>query len=73
MKLTIAKEVLKTNIKAQLSGKPAQPVVFSGLPGIGKTRSIQTIAEESGCKFLHYSIPELTSELLSGLTTTMYA
>ena len=69
MKISTASIVLKTNVKSQLEGVQTQPLVFAGAPGIGKTRSIEAISAELGVNFVHYSIPELTTELLSGLTT----
>jgi len=67
MKLSIAKEVMKINVKAQIEGKEVQPVVFSSSPGLGKTRTIEAIAKELNCAFLNVSIPTITSEELSGL------
>jgi len=67
MKLPIAKEVMKIIVKAQVEGKEVQPVAFSSLPGIGKTRIIEKIAKELGYAFLNVSIPTVTSEELSGL------
>jgi len=69
MKLPIAKKVMKINIKAQVEGKEVQPVVFSSPPGVGKTRAIEAIAKELDYAFLNVSIPTITSEELSGLTT----
>jgi len=67
MKLQTALEVAKINIKAQRDGKLAQPIVFASSPGIGKTRSLTNLTKELGYGLVHYSVPELTSELLSGL------
>ena len=67
MKLSIAKEVMKTNVKAQVEGKEVQPIVFSSSPGLGKTRTIEAIAKELNYAFLNVSIPTITSEELSGL------
>jgi len=73
MKLTTAKTVIKTNINSQIKGKPTQPLVIAGSPGLGKTRTIETITRDLSLGLVHYSVPELTSELLSGLTTLTYA
>jgi len=67
MKLETAKTIIKTNIKAQINNKPTQPLVIAGSPGLGKTRTIETIVRDLSLGLVHYSVPELTSELLSGL------
>jgi len=67
MELQTAVTVVEANIKAQIEGKPVQPVVFSGKPGLGKTRSIEALTNKLGLGLVHYSVPELNSELLSGL------
>ena len=69
MKLQTAIEVTKANLQAQIENKPVQPVVLAASPGIGKTRSIEALTKQLGYGLVHYSVPELNSELLSGLTT----
>ena len=67
MKLSTAQTVIKTNIKSQIDGLLTQPLVLAGAPGLGKTRSLETITKTLGYGFVHYSVPELTTEILSGL------
>jgi len=67
MKLQTAIEVVKVNLQAQVAGTAIQPVVLAASPGIGKTRSIEALTAELGYGLVHYSVPELNSELLSGL------
>jgi len=67
MKLQTAIEVVKINLQAQIQGKAIQPVVLAASPGIGKTRSIEALTKDLGYGLVHYSVPELNSELLSGL------
>jgi len=64
MKLQTALEVIKVNITAQIAGKSIQPVVFAGKPGLGKTRSIESLTTALNYGLVHYSVPELNSELL---------
>ena len=67
MKMNTAKEVIKTNIQAQMAGHEMQPLVIAGLPGISKTRTVEAITKELGYAFLNVSIPTISSEELSGL------
>jgi len=73
MKLQTALEVIKVNIIAQIAGKSIQPVVFAGKPGLGKTRSIESLTTTLNYGLVHYSVPELNSELLSGLPSFVNA
>jgi MoxR-like ATPase len=65
---TIVNEIVKTNIKGQLEGADiGGGICLAGSPGMGKTRSLETIAKDLNMNFLQVSIPEISTENLSGL------
>jgi DNA polymerase III delta prime subunit len=59
--------ILETNIKGQLSGADiGGGICIAGKPGIGKTQTMYALAEELGMEVLQVSIPEVSTEELSG-------
>jgi len=59
--------ILKTNIQGQLSGADiGGGICIAGQPGIGKTQSMYAIAEELNMNVVQVSIPEVSTENLSG-------
>jgi len=66
MNINVVKELTKLNIKGQLEGKYIQSILWSGKPGVGKSRAIEAITKELNCNYLDYSLPSVVSENLSG-------
>lgn len=61
-------KILSTNIKGQLSGADiGGGICIAGKPGIGKTQSMYAIANDLGMKVVQVSIPEVSTEELSGI------
>jgi len=67
MNINTIKELTKLNIKGQLSNKNVQSIIWSGKPGVGKSRAIEAITKELNCNYLDYSLPSIVSENLSGI------
>lgn len=67
MNISTAKTVTSVNVKAQLEGKYIQAIIWSGAPGVGKSRSLEAIAKNLNCNYLDYSLPSIVSENLSGI------
>ena len=66
MNPTITK-ILSVNIKGQLAGADiGGGICIAGAPGIGKTQSMYAIAKELNMGVLQVSIPEVSTEELSG-------
>jgi len=60
--------ILKTNIQGQINGADiGGGICVAGAPGIGKTQSMYAIAKELGMKVVQVSIPEVSTEELSGI------
>ncbi len=67
MNKTIIK-ILETNIKGQLAGADiGGGICIAGSPGIGKTQTMYGIAERLGMHVVQVSIPEVSTEELSGI------
>ena len=63
----LVNKILSTNIKGQLNGADiGGGICIAGKPGIGKTQSMYAIAEELNMHVLQISIPEVSTEELSG-------
>jgi len=63
----LVKTILKTNIKGQLAGADiGGGIVMAGAPGIGKTQTIYGLAKDLDMNVVQVSIPELSTENLSG-------
>ncbi len=59
--------ILSTNIKGQLSGANiGGGICIAGSPGIGKTATMYKIAKDLNMNILQISIPEISTEELSG-------
>ena len=59
--------ILKTNISGQLSGADiGGGICIAGSPGIGKTKTMYQIAKDLGMNIIQVSIPEVSTENLSG-------
>ena len=66
--------VLKTNIGGQLSGADiGGGICIAGAPGIGKTQSMYQIAKDLNMNLFQVSIPEVSTENLSGIPDFMEA
>ena len=60
--------ILKTNIKGQLAGADlGGGICIAGSPGIGKTQTMYAIAKELNMSVVQVSIPEISTEELSGI------
>lgn len=66
MKLSKALELIKFEIGGQLLGLKQIPVL-SGKPGIGKTESIKSLANQLGYYIIHYPLSSETVEEMSGI------
>ena len=60
-------EIIKSNIKSQLAGKPVSPLFLEGKPGIAKSTTIELLAKQLDMNLLIVSAPTLSVEVLSGL------
>ncbi len=59
--------ILKTNIKGQLNGTDlGGGICIAGSPGIGKTQNMYQIAKDLDLGLVQVSIPEVSTEELSG-------
>ena len=66
MNKTVIK-ILSTNIKGQLNGADiGGGICIAGSPGIGKTQTMYKIAEDLNMNIVQVSIPEVSTENLSG-------
>lgn len=64
----ITTTILKTNIKGQLAGADiGGGICIAGKPGIGKTQTMYKIAKDLNMGILQISIPEISTEELSGI------
>ena len=60
--------ILEKNIINQLAGyNVGGGIALSGKPGIGKTTTFKSICNKHNYKLVHVSIPEISSEELSGI------
>ena len=59
-------EIIKSNIKSQLAGKPVSPLFLEGKPGIAKSTTIELLAKQLDMNLLIVSAPTLYVEVLSG-------
>ena len=67
MNKTVIK-ILSTNIQGQLTGADiGGGIAIAGSPGIGKTQTMYKIAKELNMNILQVSIPEVSTEELSGI------
>lgn len=67
MNKTIIK-ILETNIKGQLAGADlGGGICIAGSPGIGKTQNMYAIADRLNMHLIQVSIPEVSTEELSGI------
>lgn len=63
----ITTKILETNIKGQLAGVDiGGGICIAGAPGIGKTATMKLIAKQLNMNIVHISIPEISTEELSG-------
>jgi len=63
----VTTKILETNIKGQLTGADiGGGICIAGAPGIGKTQSMYAIAKDLNMNLLQISIPEISTEELSG-------
>lgn len=68
----ITTTVLETNIKGQLAGADiGGGICIAGKPGIGKTQTMYKIAKDLNMNLLQVSIPEVSTENLSGIPDFM--
>jgi len=59
--------ILSTNIKGQLAGADiGGGICIAGSPGIGKTQTMYKIAKDLNMEIVQVSIPEVSTENLSG-------
>ena len=66
--------MLKTNVKGQLAGADiGGGICIAGSPGIGKTKNMYQIAADLNMNILQISIPEISTENLSGIPDFMDA
>ena len=66
--------ILTTNIKGQLSGADiGGGICIAGKPGIGKTQTMYKIAKDLNMHIMQVSIPEISTENLSGIPDFMDA
>lgn len=73
MNNTITK-ILEVNIKGQLAGSDiGGGICIAGSPGIGKTQTMYAIAKKLNMGILQASIPEISTEELSGIPSFMEA
>lgn len=63
----ITQEIIKANLQAQINGVELLPICLFGKPGVGKTSTVASIAEEIGSRLYTVSIPSRTIEYFSGL------
>jgi len=60
--------ILETNIKGQLAGVDiGGGICIAGAPGIGKTQTMYKIAKDLNMNIVQVSIPEVSTENLSGI------
>jgi Holliday junction resolvasome RuvABC ATP-dependent DNA helicase subunit len=60
-------KILSTNIKGQLDGADiGGGICIAGSPGIGKTQTMYKIANDLDMNIVQVSIPEISTENLSG-------
>ena len=62
-----ARELIETQLKErdklrEIGAKPVKGVLFTGLPGTGKTHLARIIAKESGANFYHIDGPSIVSK-----------
>lgn len=60
-------QIIKNNIKLQLTNKQIAPLIISGVPGSAKSTTVRLIAKELDMNLVEYSCPTLSLERLSGL------
>lgn len=73
MNNTITK-ILETNISGQLNGADiGGGICIAGSPGIGKTQTMYAIAKKLNMGIIQASIPEISTEELSGIPSFMEA
>ena len=66
--------ILETNIKGQLNGADiGGGICIAGSPGIGKTQTMYKIAKDLNMHIMQVSIPEISTENLSGIPDFMDA
>ena len=59
--------ILETNIQGQLAGADiGGGICIAGSPGIGKTATMYKMAKDLNMEVLQVSIPEVSTEELSG-------
>ena len=67
-------KILETNIKGQLNGADiGGGICIAGSPGIGKTQTMYAIAKKLNMGIIQASIPEISTEELSGIPSFMEA
>jgi hypothetical protein len=67
-------KILSTNIKGQLDGADiGGGICIAGSPGIGKTQTMYKIANDLDMNIVQVSIPEISTENLSGIPDFMDA
>lgn len=64
----VTTKILETNIKGQLAGADiGGGICIAGAPGIGKTATMYKIAKDLNMNIMQISIPEISTENLSGI------
>jgi microtubule-severing ATPase len=66
-----ARELIETQLRKreklrEIGAKPVKGVLFTGLPGTGKTHLARIIAKESRANFYHIDGPSIVSEYIGG-------
>ena len=70
----VTTKVLETNIKGQLAGADiGGGICIAGSPGIGKTQTMYKLAADLNMEIVQVSIPEISTENLSGIPDFMDA
>jgi DNA polymerase III delta prime subunit len=65
--------IIKANIQAQLDRASVAPICIAGVPGTGKSTTIELLANDLDMNIVTESAPCLTHEILSGLPDTVDA